>query len=55
MHYLPICVGEHVHAWLEFLPPNSIHSWAELKQVFIGNFQGTYVHPKNFWDLMSYK
>jgi hypothetical protein len=47
---LPICVGEYVRAWLKF-PPNSIHSWAELKQVFVGNFQGMYVHLKNFWDL----
>ena len=24
IQYLPICVGEHVRAWLEFLPPDSI-------------------------------
>jgi hypothetical protein len=38
IQYLPICVGEHVRAWLKFLPPNRIRSWAELKQVFVGNF-----------------
>jgi hypothetical protein len=26
-----------------------------LKQVFVGNFQGTYVHPENSWDLKSCK
>jgi hypothetical protein len=42
IQYLPICVGEYVRAWLEFfLVPNSIRSWAELKQVFVGNSQGT--------------
>jgi len=25
IQYLPICVGEHVRAWLKFLLPNSIH------------------------------
>jgi hypothetical protein len=47
IQYLPICVGEFVRAWLEFLPPNSIRSWAELKQVFVENFQGTYMLPEN--------
>ena len=50
---LPFCVGEHVRAWLEFLPSDSIHDWAELKRIFIGNFQGTYVHLGNSWDLKS--
>ena len=38
IQYLPICVGEHVRAWLEFLPHNIIHDWADLKRVFVGNF-----------------
>jgi hypothetical protein len=46
IQYLPICVGEHVRAWLEFLPPKSIRSWAELKQVFVRNFLGMYVRPE---------
>ena len=53
IQYLPICVGEHVRAWLEFLPHDSIRDWADLKRVFVGNFQGTYVRPGNFWDLKS--
>jgi hypothetical protein len=38
IRYLPIYVGEFVQAWLEFLPPNSIRRWVELKQVFVENF-----------------
>ena len=38
IQYLPICVGEHVQAWLEFLLHNSIRGWADLKRVFVRNF-----------------
>jgi hypothetical protein len=31
IQYLRICVREYIRAWLEFLPHNSIRSWAELK------------------------
>jgi hypothetical protein len=48
IQYLPICVGEYVRVWLKFLPPNSNCKWVELKQVFIGNFQGMYMRPENF-------
>ena len=48
-------MGENVHVWLEFLPADSIGSWADLRKVFIGNFQGTYVRPGNSWDLKNYK
>ena len=46
---------EHVRAWLKFLLLDSIHDWADLKRIFIGNFQGTYVRPGNSWDLKSYQ
>ena len=48
-------MGENVHVWLEFLPADSIGSWADLRKVFIGNFQGTYVYPGNSWDLKNCK
>ena len=38
IQYLPIYVGEHVRVWLEFLLPDSIRDWADLKRVFIENF-----------------
>ena len=47
IQYLPIYVGEHVRAWLEFLPPDSICDWADLKRIFIKKFQGTYVRTRN--------
>ena len=47
IQHLPIYVGEHVRAWLEFLSHDSIRDWADLKRVFVGNFQGTYVRPGN--------
>jgi hypothetical protein len=37
--------------WLEHLPPSQIHNWDDLVRTFVGNFQGTYVHPRNSWDL----
>jgi hypothetical protein len=33
--------------WLEHLPPSQIHNWDDLVHTFVGNFQGTYVHPGN--------
>ena len=47
IQYLPICLGENVRAWLDFLPADSIGCSADLRKVFIGNFQGTYVRPGN--------
>ena len=47
IQYLPICMGEHVWAWLKFLPLDSIRDWAALKRVFVRNFQGTYVRLGN--------
>lgn len=52
---IPICIGEHVRSRLEFLPCNNIHNWADLQQVFEGNFQDTYVCPGNPWDPKSCK
>jgi hypothetical protein len=28
-----------------------IDSWEDLKEIFTGNFQGTYVRPDTPWDL----
>ena len=37
------------------MPADSISCCADLRKVFIGNFQGTYVRPGNSWDLKSCK
>ena len=33
--------------------PIEIQSWADLKEIFVGNFQGTYNCPGNPWDLKN--
>jgi hypothetical protein len=42
-----------VRTWLEHLPASQIHNWDDLVCTFVGNFQGTYVRPGNYWDLHS--
>ena len=37
------------------MPADTISSWADLRKVFVRNFQGTYVRPGNSWDLKSCK
>jgi len=44
---LPLFLADSARTWLEHLPPNYVQSWADLKQIFVENFQGTYVHPRN--------
>ena len=50
---LPLFLVDSARTWLEHLPPNRIQSWADLKEIFVGNFQGTYMHPGNPWDLKN--
>jgi hypothetical protein len=35
------------------LSASQIHNWDDLVRTFVGNFQGTYVHPRNSWDLRA--
>jgi len=48
---LPLHLADATRMWLEHLPADQIHDWADLVKIFMGNFQGTYVHPENSWDL----
>jgi hypothetical protein len=50
---LPLHLADSARTWLEHLPTSQIHSWDDLVRTFVGNFQGTYVHPGNSWDLRS--
>jgi hypothetical protein len=43
-------LADSAQTWLEHLLPSQIHNWNNLVCTFVGNFQGTYVHPGNFWD-----
>ena len=48
---LSLHLADTTRTWLEHLPAEQIHNWADLVQNFVGNFQGTYVCPGNSWDL----
>jgi hypothetical protein len=37
------------------LPKDKIHDWTDLRRVFVGNFQGTYMRPDKQWELRNYK
>jgi hypothetical protein len=52
---LPLFLSDAARAWLEHLPPAQISDWDDLVKAFAGNFQGTYVHLGNSWDLRSYR
>ncbi|KAI4981284.1 hypothetical protein ZWY2020_021769 [Hordeum vulgare] len=39
--YFTMMLEGRTHTWLKNLPPNSINTWAELKERFIKNFRGT--------------
>lgn len=53
IHNLPLVLADSAPTWLEHLPSGWIHSWTDLRNVFVGNFQGTYLRPGNPWDLRS--
>jgi hypothetical protein len=53
VHNLPLFLSNTARAWLEHLPPAQISNWDDLVKAFTGNFQGTYVCPRNSWDLRS--
>jgi hypothetical protein len=41
--------------WLEHLPRDKINDWTDPRRVFVGNFQGTYMHPGKQWELHKIK
>ena len=55
IHNLPLFLADSARTWLEHLPPNRIQSWADLKEIFVKNFQGMYKYPRNPWDLKNYR
>ena len=38
IHNLPLFLADSAQAWLEHLPSNAIQSWADLREIFVGNF-----------------
>ena len=39
IHNLPLFMADSARTWLEHLLPNQIQSWADLKEIFVGNFR----------------
>jgi hypothetical protein len=50
---LPLHLADSARTWLEHLSTSQIHNWDDLLCTFVGNFQGTYVRPRNSWDLRT--
>nr|ABF99688.1 retrotransposon protein, putative, unclassified [Oryza sativa Japonica Group] len=50
-NYFPMALKGQARGWLMTQPPGSIHSWEDLCQQFITNFQGTYPRPGEEVDL----
>jgi hypothetical protein len=44
-------MGDPLLLWINNLPTCNITSWADLSQAFISNFQATYNHPRNTFNL----
>jgi hypothetical protein len=42
---LPLYLGDSARTCLEHLPRDKINDWTDLRQVFVGNFQGMYMRP----------
>ena len=49
--YFPIALESALLTWLESLRHDSIHSWEDLKKIFIDNFQGSIHRPATRHDL----
>jgi hypothetical protein len=49
--YFLLVMGDAPSFWLNNLPVGSIMSWADLSQAFTSNFQASYNHPGNAFNL----
>nr|ABA97230.1 retrotransposon protein, putative, Ty3-gypsy subclass [Oryza sativa Japonica Group] len=52
-NYLPVALADSARSWLHGLPRGTIGSWAELRDHFIANFQGTFERPGTHFDLYN--
>jgi hypothetical protein len=50
IHNILLFLANSARTWLDHRP-DSIRGWTDLKEIFVGNFQGTYTRPRNPWDL----
>jgi hypothetical protein len=49
----PLSLDDLARTLLEHLPAHLNHSWSDLREIFMGNFQATYKCPENPWDLKN--
>nr|CAH66280.1 OSIGBa0116O04.2 [Oryza sativa] len=52
-NYLLVALANSARSWLHGLPRGTIGSWAELRDHFIANFQGTFERPGTHFDLYN--
>ena len=52
---LPLFLFDSAQVWLQHLPSDAIQVWTNLREIIVGNFQGTYKHPRNPGDLKNYR
>ncbi len=52
-NYLPVALADSARSWLHGLPRGTIGSWAELREHFIANFQGTFERLGTQFDLYN--
>ena len=50
---LPLYLADSARTWLEHLPADKITCWEDLREIFVGNFQGMYERPGNSWYLKN--
>jgi hypothetical protein len=50
---LPLYLADSARTWLEHLPADKIACWEDLREIFVGNFQGMYERPSNSWYLKN--
>jgi hypothetical protein len=51
--YFLLVMGDTPSLWFNNLLAGSINAWADLSQAFTSNFQATYNHPRNAFNLVS--
>jgi hypothetical protein len=51
IQFLPFYLADMSRTGLDQLTCNSIDCWEDIKEIFTGNLQGTYVWLRNPWDL----
>jgi hypothetical protein len=52
-NYLPAALANSARSWLHGLTSGTIGSWAELREHFIANFQGTFERPGTYFNLYN--